>query len=134
MEQEHAPPTHDESRRGGGSKVRAARQCALVLVAGGRERPRAGKGGRRLPGQATTKHPRPPAPPSLLAHPPPTLHKVRVQRKAPSSFTLSFKCSCLEPKDTSLPDYRKTEGLCRLPQALTCQTGLCHPVQMHQPC
>lgn len=66
MELEHTR-THDESSRGradGAGEVRAARQRALGLVARGREQLREGKGSRRLPDQATTKHPRPPAPPS----------------------------------------------------------------------
>lgn len=49
---------------GGAGEVRAARQRAPGLVARGREQLREGKGSRRLPDHATTKHPRPPAPPS----------------------------------------------------------------------
>lgn len=83
---------------GGAGEVREARQRALGLVARGWERQRAGKGGRRLPGQATSKHPQP----SCTAQPAHTPSSHCAQSAGPKEGALKFhsffRCSCLEPR------------------------------------
>lgn len=115
---------------GGAGEVRAAGQRALGLVARGRERQREGKGSRRLPDHATTKHPRPPAPPS--SHTPSHF----AQSAGPKELVLKFqflKVFMLRARRYLSSRLQEARGSVLTPSHLGTDR-LASAVQMHQPC